>query len=51
VVEKAVARALAAGVRTADIAPPGAGTPASTARMGAAIREQLDGRRADHEFA
>ncbi len=49
VIEKAVARALTAGVRTADIAPPGStGPTASTTRMGAAIREHLDDRRVGH---
>jgi 3-isopropylmalate dehydrogenase len=41
-IEDAVGRAIAAGVRTADLASAGGGTPASTARMGAAIREHLD---------
>jgi 3-isopropylmalate dehydrogenase len=49
-IESAVARVIAAGVRTADIAPPGsAGTAVSTARMGAAIREHLDDRRVGHD--
>ena len=41
-IEKAVAGAITAGVRTADIVTPGStGSAASTARMGAAIREHL----------
>jgi 3-isopropylmalate dehydrogenase len=41
-IEHAVASVIAAGVRTADLVPPGhRGATASTARMGAAIREQL----------
>jgi 3-isopropylmalate dehydrogenase len=49
-IEQAVARAIADGIRTADLAPPGhTGQIASTARMGAAIREQLDPHRVDHD--
>jgi 3-isopropylmalate dehydrogenase len=49
--ENAVAATIAAGVRTADIAPPGhAHEIASTARMGAAIRERLDEHKVDHEM-
>jgi 3-isopropylmalate dehydrogenase len=48
-IERAVARVIASGLRTADIALPGANT-ASTARMGAAIRDQLDGCRVVHDM-
>ena len=43
-IEDAVGRAIAAGVRTADLTQGSCagGAPASTARMGAAIREHLD---------
>jgi 3-isopropylmalate dehydrogenase len=41
-IEQAVAATITAGVRTADIVPPGyTGRTASTAQMGAAIREHL----------
>jgi 3-isopropylmalate dehydrogenase len=48
-IERAVARVIASGLRTADLALPGANT-ASTARMGAAIRDQLDGCRVVHDM-
>jgi 3-isopropylmalate dehydrogenase len=41
-IERAVAEVIAGGVRTADIAPPGAGHVVSTVRMGAAIRAHLE---------
>ena len=42
-IENAVAATIAAGNRTADIAPPGSGTSlVSTTRMGALIRDRLD---------
>jgi 3-isopropylmalate dehydrogenase len=49
-IENAVAATIAAGFRTADIAPPGAtGEIVPTSRMGAAIREHLDDHLVDHD--
>jgi 3-isopropylmalate dehydrogenase len=49
-IENAVAATIAAGYRTADIAPPGdPGDVVSTSRMGSAIREHLDDRLVDHD--
>jgi len=49
-IENAVAATIAAGFRTADIAPPGsAGDVVPTSRMGTAIREHLDDRLVDHD--
>jgi 3-isopropylmalate dehydrogenase len=51
-IEKAVARVITDGVRTADLAPPGsAGNIASTAQMGAAIREHLDDHLVNHDMS
>jgi 3-isopropylmalate dehydrogenase len=50
-VEQAVAETITAGVRTADLAPPDStGWIASTARMGAAIRDRIDGHLLDHDM-
>jgi 3-isopropylmalate dehydrogenase len=49
-IENAVAATIAAGFRTADIAPPGsAGDIVPTSRMGTAIREHLDDHLVDHD--
>jgi 3-isopropylmalate dehydrogenase len=49
-VENAVAATIAAGFRTADIAPPGStGEVVPTSRMGAAIREHLDDHLVDRD--
>jgi 3-isopropylmalate dehydrogenase len=51
VLERAVARVITSGVRTADLVPPGGSvTPVSTAAMGTAIRGQLDDRRVAHNM-
>ena len=46
-VESAVAAAVAAGLRTADLCP--SGPPVSTAAMGAAIRDHLDDHLVDQD--
>jgi 3-isopropylmalate dehydrogenase len=49
-VENAVAATIAAGFRTADIAPPGStGDIVPTSRMGSAIRDHLDDHLVDHD--
>jgi len=49
-IEEAVAATIAAGYRTADIAPPGTtGDVVTTARMGAAIRDHLDDHLVTHD--
>jgi len=49
-IESAVAATIAAGFRTADIAPTGStGDIVPTSRMGAAIREHLDDHLVDHD--